>query len=351
MDFIFNGQASGNVASKLLMANGDPHVLRPYIHNGKSYISTNRGGVLSAQQVNNDAAVLPYDTWKEIDNTVEQAARERLRAVTDLTTRGLQRNIANGLGKTTLQTQKASRVGRADVSMSPRRQSERERPEFDLNNLPLPVIHKDFSFDIREIMASRNGGYSLDTSMAADCARSVAEEAEMMLLGTSGNFVHGGGQIFGYTNFDKRITKSLADPEGSGWTPGDTVRDVLAMKSASQQKLHYGPWMCYVSPYWDEYMDDDYSENKGNNTLRQRIRDIDNIVDVRTLDYLTGKEILLVQMTSSVVQEVVGMDIMTIQWDELGGMEKHFKVMAIMVPLLRADFNGNTGIVHGSVPG
>jgi hypothetical protein len=30
-------------------------------------------------------------------------------------------------------------------------------------------------------------------------------------------------------------------------------------------------------------------------------------------------------------------------------MMLNFKVMAILVPQLRADFNGNTGIVHGAV--
>jgi hypothetical protein len=29
-------------------------------------------------------------------------------------------------------------------------------------------------------------------------------------------------------------------------------------------------------------------------------------------------------------------------------MRIHFKVMAIMVPQLRADMNGNTGLVHGA---
>jgi len=55
-----------------------------------------------------------------------------------------------------------------------------------------------------------------------------------------------------------------------------------------------------------------------------------------------------VQQTSDVIREVVGMDITTVQWEEEGGMRLNFKVMAILVPQLRADFNGNTGIVHGS---
>jgi hypothetical protein len=43
------------------------------------------------------------------------------------------------------------------------------------------------------------------------------------------------------------------------------------------------------------------------------------------------------------------MDVTTVQWDEKGGMKKNFKIMAIIVPQLRADQNSNTGIVHGTV--
>ena len=68
------------------------------------------------------------------------------------------------------------------------------------------------------------------------------------------------------------------------------------------------------------------------------------------MDYLdpTGAAyvMVMVQMTTDVVREVVGMDITTVQWETKGGMQLNFKVMAILVPQLRADQNGNTGIVH-----
>ena len=60
---------------------------------------------------------------------------------------------------------------------------------------------------------------------------------------------------------------------------------------------------------------------------------------------------VLVQMTADVCREVVGMDITTVQWESHGGMQLNFKVMCILVPQLRSDFNGTTGIVHGTVSG
>jgi len=120
------------------------------------------------------------------------------------------------------------------------------------------------------------------------------------------------------------------------------------MRQASEDNHHYGPWSLYTSPAWDQYLDDDYSTLKGDITLRQRVTAINGIGAVTTLDYLTGFQMILVQMTSDVIRMVIGMDVTTVQWETHGGMRLNFKVMAIMVPQLRADFNGQTGIIHGN---
>jgi hypothetical protein len=78
---------------------------------------------------------------------------------------------------------------------------------------------------------------------------------------------------------------------------------------------------------------------------------VDGITDMRTVDYLPSYTMVMVQLTTDVVREVVGMDVTTVQWETHGGMQLHFKVMAILVPQIRADQNNNTGIVHGVVSG
>jgi hypothetical protein len=61
---------------------------------------------------------------------------------------------------------------------------------------------------------------------------------------------------------------------------------------------------------------------------------------------MTAPEVLLVQLTSDVVDLPVGQDITTVEWDTKGGLQMHFKVMAAMAPRMKSDANGNTGIVH-----
>ena len=57
---------------------------------------------------------------------------------------------------------------------------------------------------------------------------------------------------------------------------------------------------------------------------------------------------IMVQMTPDVARAVNGMDITTVQWESVGGMRLNFKVMAIQVPQLRADYDGRCGIVHAT---
>jgi len=349
MDFILNGQATGNVAGRLMQSGFNPTVLRPWIgKDGNTYIAVNKDGVLQAQMVHNATATLRKDDWIQLDDAIVRAAKPRLQAVADLRGAGLQYSITNGMGKTVLETESQSDISDAEISMDGTRQSKGDRPEFDLTSLPLPIIHKDFQFSARQVMASRNGGSPLDTTTAELASRRVAEQAEKLLLGTASSYAFGGGTIYGYTNFPDRLTKSdITSPEASGWTPATTLNEVLAMRQLAHDAYHYGPYFLYFSPAWDAYLDRDYSSSYPGVTLRSRLAGVFGQAETR--DYLgTGYTILLVQKTADVARMVVGMEVTTVQWETMGGMMMNFKVMAILVPQLRKDFNGNTGIVHGT---
>jgi len=347
MDFILNGQGQGNVASTLMAANFDPCALRPYIDSkGQSCITINKDGK-PVSLVVNTTATLRKDEWIQLDQAVVKAAKPRLQVVRDLRAAGLEYTIPNGMGKTVLQTESQSDITAARVSMDGITQGDGDRPHYDLVNLPLPIVHKDFSFSSRQVNASRNGGSPLDTSMAELAARQVAEEIERLTLGVSSSYSYGGGTIYGLTNFTSRLTKTLTAPTGSNHPT--TVAEVLDMIKKAQDAFHFGPYNLYYSPAWSLHMDDDYSTAKGDNTLKERLEKIGSINMVAQADHLTGTTICLVQQTSDVIRMVNGMDITTVQWESNGGMQLNYKVMAIMVPQLRADSNGNTGIVHGSV--
>jgi hypothetical protein len=287
-----------------------------------------------------------------IDERLLKVAKRRLKAVGDLLRMGLRYNLPNGMSKSVLEYETSSDVSPATVSMDGLRKGRTDQNVFDIAGTPLPLISKDVEFPLRQVAISRAGNTPLPMNTFEDAGDRVAEMAEQMLCGTYGTFAYAGYTLYGYTNFPQRLTYTITAPDSSGWTPKDTLSDVLAMRQLAYNAKHYGPFKLYCSLAWDEYMDEDFSDNKGTNTLRQRLADISNISGVETLDYLTEDEdefvLVLVQMVSTTVEEIMGMDIRTVQWDVEGGMLLKFKVMAIMIPRLRADQNGNCGIVHGS---
>lgn len=349
-DFIFNQAGHGAVANVLTAAEYGPSSLRPWRDGGrfsrKNYITVNHKGKLR-NIVTNAPALLRKDEWLAIDRAVMRVAKPELRLWGDLMSAGLSFNIPNALGTTIFQSQNMSDISGAVTSIDGRRRGEADRPVFDLTAIPLPIIHKDFEFSAREIAVSRRYGQSIDVTNAELAAEKVAEEVERYVAGTTAEpFSYGGATIYGYTTFPDRATKTMTTPTGSN---NDTViADILDMMKKSRDMYHRGPWMLYYSDTWSQFLDRDYSATKGNNTLRERILQIEGISGMRLADYLPPKTMILVEMKSSVVRGLVGMQIVTVQWNEEGGQVAKFKVMCILVPQLRSDQNGQTGIVHGT---
>jgi uncharacterized linocin/CFP29 family protein len=348
VDFIMNGVAYGDVATRLLNSGMDHRVLRPYLHtDGNSYVTINQDGKPVAVRLAQNSATLPYDVYKYFDNVIETAARPRMRAFGDLRARGNVLNIPNAMGKTMIQSQTRGRITPATLSMDGIRRSERDRMQFDVNLTPIPIVHKDFSFTLRDISESRNGGPALDTMMVEDASERCAEEIEKLTLGVSASYTFGGGTIYGYGNHPARMTKTLTLPTAGGWTPKTLLTEIMAMRQQAYDKGYIGPFILYVSPNWDTYLDADYSDVKGDITLRDRILKLSGIDDIVTLDYLSGYRVMMVQRTSNVARAIVGMDLQTLQWETHGGMLINFKVMGILLPQVRADNYGVAGIVDG----
>lgn len=346
MEFIHKGQASGSTAATLLNNGMDVSALRPWIGKDNRHYINQNGVAVPTQNAN---ATLRKEEWKQLDEAIIVAAKERLRIVKDLRSAGLVYNIPNGMGKTVLESQTMGDITPATIGMDPARTSEGDRPEFGLVNLPLPVIFKDFYFNARQVATSRNSGAPIDTTTAQLAARRVAEEAEKLCLGIAPTFTYGGGSVYGMVNFPERVTAVLTNPEDSDWVPATLLHELLAMRQQSIDLFYFGPWVVYASPAWDQFLDDDYSTAKGDNTVRQRLLALNGITDIRTADFLTGYQLIMIQMTSDVIRLVMGMDITTLQWETLGGMRLNFKVMAIMVPQLRSTSSDaeTAGIIHG----
>ena len=87
-------------------------------------------------------------------------------------------------------------------------------------------------------------------------------------------------------------------------------------------------------------------KSNSDKSIISRVLEIPTLTDIKVADFLTADNVLMIQMTSDVVDMVVGMQPTTVQWETQGGFLLNFKVMAIMIPRLKNTDAGRSGIVH-----
>lgn len=327
--------------------------MRPFLaDDGKAYILVHTGGDKNdpknykAEPVTN--ATLRYDEWRALDQAVIRVSEQRLVGFEDLRRNGLVYNLGNAMGTTILTWEKMSDAFSASISIDPVRRGKNDRLDFLSAHTPIPVIHEDYHLSERVLAESRSRGNGLDTLSAERAARAVSVKLEDMLFGANASFTYGGGTIHSYLSHPDINLIAMGDAwNESGLSPERIVDDVLAMKQASINDHYFGPWMLYVPTAYDTVLDQDYKTTGAgmSQTIRQRILQIAGIQGITVVDRLPADKVLLVCMSSDVVDLIDGMSMQNVQWDSEGGFVHNYKVMAIQIPRVKSDYDGRSGIV------
>lgn len=348
VDYIDNGVAHGSVAKRLLASGFNVNALRPWVDkSGRSCMAVNRGGQ-TVKQIIHTNATLRYDEWKYYDQVVLKVAEQRLVGVNDLLSRGLSVSVPNAMGHPVFMYEDMTDIAAATISMDGKTRGDSDRTEYTLNYLPLPIVHKDFSIDARQLAASRNGNMPMDTTMAERAARKVAEKIEDMLFIGCSSYAYGGGTIYGFLDYPSANAYSLSQPWDGGSATGSTIlNDVLGMKQASLDANYFGPWMLYVPTGYETVLDQPFTTNYAV-SIRERLMQVSGLVGIKVVDRLTAAHVVLVNLSSDCVRVIRGLDLTPVEWSEDGGFSLNYKIMAIMVPQLRKDAESHCGIVVGS---
>lgn len=292
----------------------------------------------------NATALLTYDEWKDIDTSVIEAAVDRMVGIADLRSRGLVHPLGS-IGVTISLYQTMSDMTEANVSMSAVTRGEKDSPAYGNALVPVPIVHKEFGFELRRLEASRRMGEGLDLTGPRMAGRLVAERSERMLF-SGANIAIDGNTIYGYLTHPNRNTVNLTENwDAVGKTGAEIVADVVAMLQAARTDKHYGPYMLYIPSAYETAIDADYRDND-DRTIRERILAHRAIVDIQVADFLPANNVVLVQLSQDVVDLAIAQDITTVQWQLMGGMQEEFKTMAVWVPRVKSDFDGRSGIVH-----
>lgn len=299
---------------------------------------------------------LTADAQRIVDNTVLQVGLERLVVTADIMAAGLTYPLSDPLSVTQLEWNKTNKVGGAQRTMSPSARGENQLPNVIPQRIPIYLTTDDFNIPIRTLKVSQRVGQPLDTSLISQATRRVNEAIEDATINGSG-FVAGGYSAPGILNAPNANTQTIA----TTWTDAATLAnftagprifgEVEAAIGKLQADRKYGPYNLYVGTAYGNALDSDYKAN-GDQTIKDRLQKITaggRPLGIKVADQMPANTAVLMQMTEDVIQIVDGQRPTVIPWTSADGFTLYWLVMAIIVPRVRDDYDGNSGICILSV--
>lgn len=300
-----------------------------------------------------------------IDKAVVEVGLERLTVAADIIAAGLTYPLSDPLSVTQLEWNTTNKIGAAQRTMSPSARGENKLPIVLPSRLPIYLTTDGFEIDIRTLKMSQRVGTPLDTNIVKQCTRAVNEAIEDATINGATtldgqDLVVAGYSAPGLINAPNKEVETLT---AAAWTTvpvGATVfSQTMSMINKLQANKKFGPYRMYVGTQISNALDHDYDTTNPSRgmTIRERLLKIETLQAIRTADLIPagngaspsiGNKVILVQMTSDVLDMVVGQPPTVIPWTSLDGFTIHNLVMAIMIPRVRSDYNGDSGVVIGT---
>jgi hypothetical protein len=294
-----------------------------------------------------------------VDKAVVEVGLERLTFVADVMAAGLVYPLSDPLSVTQLEWESVNQVGNAQRTMSPSARGENQMVDRIINRLPIYLTTDDFNIGIRTLKQSQRVGTPLDTSLIKQATRRVNEAIEDAAINGATTLdgqplVVGGYSAPGLLTAPNANTHTITTP----WTDPTTLAsfaagprifaDVETMIGKLQADKKYGPYHLYVGTAYGNALDNDYKAN-GDRTIKDRLLGIEQLKAIRVADMLPANKAVLVQMTSDVIEIVLGQPPTVIPWTSPDGFTLHWLILSINVPRVRSDYSGQSGICIGAV--
>lgn len=289
---------------------------------------------------------LRKDEWEVLDDAVVEAAGPR----TEVFERIPKFNHVS-IGVLTHQYNTVSQLSEAQVTMTGRAAGETDLADFNLNGVPLPVIFKQVDYGERLLQSSRLIGAGIDVTNITEATRVVVEELANMLYNGRAAINFNGSTIYGLTT---QTNINTGTASGDFGTLSNIYPTVLAMLQALDADNYHGPFELDIAS--SQYLDamNVYSDGSGQTAIA-RILTIPSIQAVNSNDQIAAGGLVLREVGRHILewsqvrmggQIVNGMEIALVEWMSGDGMVHHFKLMAVGAPIVKADYESQSGIAY-----
>lgn len=289
---------------------------------------------------------LPEDAQRIIDQAVVRVGRDRLVVVADLIDAGLTYNVPDALSVMEVQWDAVSESGHAQRTMNPSARGENQLPDRVPNRIPLYLTTDDFFFGIRTLRASQRVGMPLDTTLVEQATRNVNEAIEDAAINGAQLKVHGydtPGLLTAPNVNTFTITNWMTE------TGENILAQVLSMIGVAHSARRFGPYNLYIPTNYGVRLQNDFKAN-GELSIMARLMQVQSggrTLNIRVADQLPANTVVLVQMTSDIIDLVDGQRPVTVPWTSPDGFTLYWLVMAIQVPRVKTDYAQTSGIVVG----
>jgi len=303
-------------------------------------LKDNKDGVI----VNANATV-HYDDYKDLTTDVVDARRFNNVGIQDLVAAGL--TTQSSINKTLVQYQDKNTF-EAGVSMNGSNRQENQT-NYGINWIPQPIYTADFFIPWRE------EGFSYKESDGiAESVYVVNELQDTVLFNGYDLGVQVSGvaaPLYGYTNHPATITATISD-----WSLAANIDDItpeavglIRDMFVDGKVMDPNSVIMYVATDVWSNLQNDYSSQKGDRTVLERLLAISEISAVKPQKDLVAGAVCCVEMRARTVQLSVAQMPVAVPWVKGHDLEDgRFTVYSSMVAKIKKDRTGQTGIVYAT---
>ena len=304
----------------------------------------------------NEAALIPDDAWREVDEVTMRVLREDegQAYMEDL----MPMARAVDIGKTAHVYRTSSDLSnRVNVTLNGQTPTLMDKVEYTFNGHPIPIFDTGYGLNWREWRGMQSEGFDgISDDQEAGVANVEQVAAQYVLNGD--DTVNAGGYIgYGIINHPETNTMDL---DASGFnidlsaftTTSDAIEDffVRDFRKVMHDNLIEGAVNIYISPEIERRWSRSYSGSSGfkGGTMMEFLMSLPFINDIKMTYELTGNQFFAFPLMPKYIRPLMGMAMTTIAIPRVMMTDDYnFKVMKALGLEIRADANSRSGVIVG----
>ncbi len=302
----------------------------------------------------NNAAVIPRDVYLEFDNVTKKVMRNDEGDVLLNDLLPLARAI--DIGKIEYKYRRASDSGNAITTLSGQTAVTMDKAAYSYDSAIVPVHQDGFGREWRELAGMRSEGFDGLIDDQENSVRAVRRQMVDYIL--DGSDVMFNGSTWSGLRNDSRVASvdlgsgglsvDLTSGSLTAQTARDTfktLRDTLRIDNNVSGQVTF-----YLSREIMSNMERYYSDNEsGYGTILDAIKALNGVAAVKETAKLVGNQVLAMELSSSVIQPLVGMSVSTIPLDRNNPMDAfNFLTWGAMGIQVKTDYANRTGVLYAA---